>query len=83
MWHAEKGLKFSTISRRQTRKVKPDAIALVGVGTQGSLMKGFHILISPSVEHYGCAVGLLGQAGQIDKAKEIEQGLPTAPMDSF
>eukprot|EP01018_Ginkgo_biloba_P008770 Gb_30994 [translate_table: standard] len=35
--------------------------------------------ITPEVEHYGCMVDLLGQAGQLDEAQDIMNNMPIKP----
>ncbi|XP_011622362.2 LOW QUALITY PROTEIN: pentatricopeptide repeat-containing protein At3g22690-like [Amborella trichopoda] len=38
--------------------------------------------ITPSVEHYGCMVDLLGRAGLLDKAVEVVRNMPMKPEAS-
>lgn len=35
--------------------------------------------VKPTIQHYGCVVGLLGRSGQLDEAEEFIRGMPIKP----
>ncbi|XP_077239251.1 pentatricopeptide repeat (PPR) superfamily protein [Tasmannia lanceolata] len=71
--------------------LKPDEVTFVGVlsacSHAGLVGPGSEILRSmerahgvvPTVEHYACAVDMLGRAGQLEKAYELALNMPIEP----
>ncbi|CAH9056755.1 unnamed protein product [Cuscuta epithymum] len=73
------------------RIVSPDHVTFIAVLTAcshiGLVEEGQNFLnsmesnygIPPRMEHYACAVDLLGRAGHLEKAKELIRGMPFQP----
>ncbi|KAL6861411.1 hypothetical protein ACP4OV_017111 [Aristida adscensionis] len=71
--------------------VRPNGVALLGVLSAcchaGRVDEGLRHLaamrecygVSPGVEHYGCAVDMLGRAGRLDEAEALAAAMPVAP----
>ncbi|XP_042495118.1 pentatricopeptide repeat-containing protein At5g66520-like [Macadamia integrifolia] len=71
--------------------LKPNNVTLVGVlngcSHSGLVDEGlltFHNMeslwgISPTIEHYGCLIDLLGRAGHLERAFEIAKSMPMKP----
>ncbi|XP_011624291.1 pentatricopeptide repeat-containing protein At5g66520 [Amborella trichopoda] len=71
--------------------IRPNGVTFTGVLTAcsyaglvnrgkeyfGSLQTEYGI--RPAIEHYGCMVGLLGQAGLVDEAVELVRSMPIEP----
>ncbi|MCO5609478.1 hypothetical protein L7F22_063705 [Adiantum nelumboides] len=48
-------------------------------GYQQFKMMRDHYCITPSIEHFGCMIDLLGRAGHLDEAEELLDVMPTPP----
>ncbi|CAA7406681.1 unnamed protein product [Spirodela intermedia] len=84
--HAREALLLFT--EMKTMGVTPDSVTFTGVlsacSHAGLVREGLRILeemktihgVSPTIEHYGCAVDLLGRAGRLEKALELIKGIP-------
>ncbi|KAF5198396.1 Pentatricopeptide repeat-containing protein [Thalictrum thalictroides] len=75
----------------QTAEIKPNLITFTSILTAcshaGLVDEGkflFHDMeithsLTPSIEHYGCMVNLLGRAGQLKEAEELIKTMPMNP----
>ncbi|TVT98458.1 hypothetical protein EJB05_56221, partial [Eragrostis curvula] len=71
--------------------VRPNGVALLGVLSAcchaGRVDEGLRLLramadeygVAPGVEHYGCALDMLGRAGRLDEAEELVAAMPVPP----
>ncbi|KAF8775781.1 hypothetical protein HU200_004165 [Digitaria exilis] len=71
--------------------VRPNGVALLGVLAAcchaGRVDDGIRHLrdmarchgVAPGIEHYGCAVDMLGRAGRLNEAEELVAAMPMAP----
>jgi len=71
--------------------VRPNAVALLGVLSAcchaGRVEDGLRHLsdmarchgVTPGIEHYGCAVDMLGRAGRLDEAEALVAAMPVPP----
>ncbi|KAG2608971.1 pentatricopeptide repeat-containing protein At1g08070, chloroplastic-like [Panicum virgatum] len=71
--------------------VRPNAVALLGVLSAcchaGRVEEGLRHLrdmarchgVTPGIEHYGCAVDMLGRAGRLDEAEALVAAMPATP----
>ncbi|XP_010938918.1 pentatricopeptide repeat-containing protein At2g29760, chloroplastic-like [Elaeis guineensis] len=78
-------------SKMISEQMKPNEITFVGVlmacGHAGLVSEGrahFNSMsdvhgISPTIEHYGCMVDLLGRAGHIEEARQFIKDMPFEP----
>uniref|UniRef100_A0A7N2R7M5 Pentatricopeptide repeat-containing protein n=2 Tax=Quercus lobata TaxID=97700 RepID=A0A7N2R7M5_QUELO len=77
---------------REENKVKPDSVTILavlsGCSHGGMEEKGLEIFfemengklgVEPVIEHYGCAVDLLGRAGQVEEAFKFIKKMPFEP----
>ncbi|CAN6179697.1 unnamed protein product [Urochloa humidicola] len=90
---AEDALKVFDAMRRAGGGVRPNGVALLGVLSAcchaGRVDEGLRHLrdmerrryhgVAPGVEHYGCAVDMLGRAGRLDEAEELVAAMPVPP----
>ncbi|CAL5036351.1 unnamed protein product [Urochloa decumbens] len=79
--------------RRAGGGVRPNGVALLGVLSAcchaGRVDEGLRHLrdmerrryagVAPGVEHYGCAVDMLGRAGRLDEAEALVAAMPVTP----
>ncbi|KAL4200620.1 hypothetical protein AMTRI_Chr02g254500 [Amborella trichopoda] len=83
------GLQALAIFRRmREERERPDGITFVGIlcacthaGLVDEGSRHFHSMthdyhITPTIEHYGCMVDLLGRAGRLEEALELIKGMP-------
>ncbi|CAN1248421.1 Pentatricopeptide repeat-containing protein At3g29230 [Linum perenne] len=89
--HGHGDIALELFSRMKQEGFKPDKITLVAVlcacTHAGFINKGlgyFHNMereygISPSIEHYGCVVDLLGRAGLLRDAFRLVKSMPMEP----
>jgi pentatricopeptide repeat protein len=75
----------------ESGEVKPNEVIFLGVLSAcshgGFVKEGFYLLdkmsqhynLSPSIEHYGCIVDLLGRANLLDEAEKFIRLLPIKP----
>lgn len=76
------------LEKMKREGVKPDGVTFVSVlaacSHAGLLEEGRRIFaampqdfgITPTIEHYGCMVDLLGRAGQVEEAEALITGMP-------
>ncbi|PUZ62476.1 hypothetical protein GQ55_4G361100 [Panicum hallii var. hallii] len=86
---AEEALALFAAMRRAG--VRPNAVALLGVLSAcchaGRVEDGLRHLddmarsygVAPGIEHYGCAVDMLGRAGRLDDAEALVAAMPVPP----
>lgn len=89
--HANKALNL--FSAMQPTGVNPDSVTFTGVlracAHAGFVDQGLRImkemsevhLVSPTVEHYGCIVDLLGRAGRLEEALVLIKKIPAVHLD--
>ncbi|XXG58249.1 hypothetical protein AAC387_Pa04g0606 [Persea americana] len=87
--HSDSAL--TLFAEMERSKTKPNAITFIGVLSAcnhgGLVDKGwdyFKVIsnvygISPSIEHYGCMVDLLGRAGRVADAEQLINSMPMRP----
>ncbi|XP_078438361.1 pentatricopeptide repeat-containing protein At5g66520-like [Wolffia australiana] len=87
--HAREALRL--FSEMEAAGMAPDSVTFTGVLSAcshgGLVEEGVQILrkmeatygIAPTIEHYGCAVDLLGRAGKLDRAREMMKKMPMEP----
>ncbi|KAJ8617121.1 hypothetical protein MRB53_013307 [Persea americana] len=87
--HSDSAL--TLFAEMERSKTKPNAITFIGVLSAcnhgGLVDKGwdyFKVMsnvygISPSIEHYGCMVDLLGRAGRVADAEQLINSMPMRP----
>ncbi|CAN6215380.1 unnamed protein product [Urochloa humidicola] len=90
---AEDALKVFDAMRRAGGGVRPNGVALLGVLLAcchaGRVDEGLRHLrdmesrryhgVAPGVEHYGCAVDMLGRAARLDEAEALVAAMPVPP----
>ncbi|CAD6337995.1 unnamed protein product [Miscanthus lutarioriparius] len=86
---AEEALALFAAMRRAS--VRPNGVALLGVLCAcchaGLIDEGLRHLgamaedygVTPGIEHYGCAVDMLGRAGRLDEAEALVAAMPVPP----
>ncbi|KMZ72730.1 hypothetical protein ZOSMA_15G00680 [Zostera marina] len=89
--HAKKALNL--FSAMQRTGVNPDSVTFTAVlracAHAGFVEQGLRImkemsevyLVSPTVEHYGCIVDLLGRAGRLEEVLVLIKKIPTVHLD--
>ncbi|KAJ7534260.1 hypothetical protein O6H91_13G086200 [Diphasiastrum complanatum] len=92
--HSQHGIyerALQLFGQMQHESVKADEIAFVGVlsacSHAGLVDAGSHYFdcigkshfVTPTLEHYGCMVDLLGRAGQLDEAEDLVREMPFEP----
>ncbi|XP_058110777.1 pentatricopeptide repeat-containing protein At3g14730 [Magnolia sinica] len=82
---------LDVFSSMLAKNVEPDEVTFVGVLTAcshaGLVGRGLEILVSmepdhgviPTVEHYACAVDMLGRAGRLSESYELARTMPIEP----
>ncbi|CAN6202795.1 unnamed protein product [Urochloa humidicola] len=72
--------------RRAGGGVRPNGVALLGVlsacchaGRVDEGLRHLRDMERPGVEHYGCAVDMLGRAGRLDEAEALVAAMPVPP----
>ncbi|XP_058086108.1 pentatricopeptide repeat-containing protein At1g31920 [Magnolia sinica] len=91
--HGEGRMALQLFSDMITEGIKPDNVVYVGVlsacSHAGLIDEGlqcfdrlrFEHRITPTIQHYGCMVDLLGRAGMLDQAHELIRSMPMEPND--
>lgn len=86
---AEEALALFAAMRRTG--VRPNGVTLLGVLSAcchaGLVDEGLHHLdamaeaygVAPGIEHYGCAIDMLGRAGRLDEAEALAAAMPVPP----
>nr|XP_043615726.1 pentatricopeptide repeat-containing protein At5g19020, mitochondrial [Erigeron canadensis] len=86
--HGHAGLSLEIFSNLEKRKIKPNAITLIGVLSAcchvGLVEEGERHFkrmknlynIEPNIKHYGCMVDLLSRAGRLEEAEELIKSMP-------
>ncbi|KAL4193506.1 hypothetical protein AMTRI_Chr06g199850 [Amborella trichopoda] len=79
---------FVDMERSGVKSNKVTVIGILGACNHGGLVEqGWYYFdlmrrvykISPTIEHYGCMIDLLGRAGQFNDAEELMQSMPMKP----
>ncbi|CAL5045342.1 unnamed protein product [Urochloa decumbens] len=90
---AGEALELFDAMQRAGGGVRPNGVALLGVLSAcchaGRVEEGLrhlrdmerrrHAGVAPGVEHYGCAVDMLGRAGRLDEAEALIAAMPVTP----
>ncbi|WVZ82854.1 hypothetical protein U9M48_030066 [Paspalum notatum var. saurae] len=89
--HGRAGDAFAVFEDMRRAGVRPNGVALLGVLSAcchaGLVDEGLRHLramaetygVAPGVEHYGCAVDMLGRAGRLDEAEALVAAMPVPP----
>ncbi|KAL4193509.1 hypothetical protein AMTRI_Chr06g199880 [Amborella trichopoda] len=82
---------FELFANMERSGVKPNEVTFIGIlgacNHSGLVEQGWYYFdlmrrvykISPTIEHYGCMIDLLGRAGQFIDAEELIESMPMKP----